>query len=77
MKFVNQELRPVSFVLRKSAENQLEKTEAAESKRYGFIAQVNYIQNEWRWKLHSKRVKMKTTFKTSEDENYTQNEWSV
>ncbi len=41
-----QELRPVSFVLRKSAENQLEKTEAAESKRYGFIAQVNYTRNE-------------------------------
>ncbi len=27
-----------------------------------------------RWKLHSKRVKMKTTLETSEDENYTRNE---
>jgi hypothetical protein len=35
----------------------------------------NYTQNEWRWKLHSKRVKMKTTLETSENENYTQNEW--
>ncbi len=35
----------------------------------------NYTQNEWRWKLHSERVKMKTTLKTNEDENFTQNEW--
>ncbi len=34
-----------------------------------------YTQNEWRWKLHSKRVKVKTTLKTSKDENNTQNEW--
>ncbi len=27
----------------------------------------NYIRNEWKWKLHSKRVKMKTTLETSED----------
>ncbi len=27
----------------------------------------NYTQNEWRWKLHSKRVRMKTTLETSED----------
>ncbi len=48
--------------------------------------------NEWDWKLHSKRVKLrtskhcvtvpeqfvylKTTLKTSENENYTQNEWN-
>ncbi len=36
---------------------------------------VNYTRNEWRWKLHSKRVMMKTTLETSEDENYTRNEW--
>ncbi len=36
----------------------------------------NYTQNEWKWKLHSKRVKMKTTLETSEDEIYTRNEWS-
>ncbi len=35
----------------------------------------HYTQNEWKWKLHSKRLKMKTTLKTSEDENYTQNDW--
>jgi hypothetical protein len=35
----------------------------------------NYTRNEWRWKPHSKRVKMQTTLETSEDENYTQNEW--
>ncbi len=27
-------------------------------------------------KLHSKRVKMKTTLETSETENYTRNEWN-
>jgi hypothetical protein len=36
---------------------------------------LDYTQHEWRWKLHSKRVKMRTTLKTSEDQNYTQNEW--
>ncbi len=35
----------------------------------------NYTRNEWRWKLHSKRVKMEATLETSEDENYTRNEW--
>ncbi len=34
----------------------------------------NYTQNEWRLKLHSKQVKIKTTLKTSEDLNYTRNE---
>ncbi len=28
----------------------------------------NYTRNEWRWKLHSKQVKMQTTIETSEDE---------
>ncbi len=35
----------------------------------------NYTRNEWRWELHSKRVKMKTTPETSEYVNYTLNEW--
>jgi hypothetical protein len=34
-----------------------------------------YTRNEWRWKIHSKRVKMKNTLEMSEDENYTRNEW--
>jgi hypothetical protein len=36
---------------------------------------VNYTRDEWRSKLHSKLVKMKTTLETSEVENYTRNEW--
>ncbi len=35
--------------------------------------------NNWsdgsEWKLHPKRVKMRTTIETSEDENYTRNQW--
>ncbi len=35
----------------------------------------NCTRNEWRWKLHSKGVKMRTTLETSEDENHIRNEW--
>ncbi len=35
----------------------------------------NYTRNEWRFKLHSKRVKIQATLETSENSNYIPNEW--
>ncbi len=63
------------------------KTTLESSEELETSEEENYTRNEWRWKLHSnrvknsKRVKMKTTLEsseeleTSEDENYTRNEW--
>jgi hypothetical protein len=49
-------------------------SEAAIRRKEEHSIRLNYTRNEWRWKLHSKRVKMKTKLETSENENYTRNE---
>ncbi len=53
--------RPIEKVQEKAPEKEGEVKTTLETSE-----DENYARNEWRWKLHSKRVKMKTTLETSE-----------